>query len=1300
MPENNLDPDQARMTNDALMEMQRAVAMLSASLGGSSARFNANSAAVDSNTKSAQEATKERRAASKTWADSYAAQERWNTLAKGAGNSLISLSNATLATGTTLSKFSGTVDSVGRTMSTFASSFGTVGKVIGLMIEAYTAVTKKTLEYGDNILAAKDGLAAFGASGKFTSQEIMDLGKKAGYTSATIKGWTAAVKTLGTDIIGLSASVNGGVLEFGKLSEMTMEQRENYQALGMSQEDVTQAQADYIKLQVMTGRSLNDQLKTQNGLRKAADEYIVNLNTLAGITGLTIDQAKEVQRQAASHIEFNLRMQALELEKFELAGKNDAESVARRKAIDAEVAGSNKLMLDAQLTGDKTHAANMAHLIGSGGIIDSSNSALLYTSRSAQELLERAKKNEYKEGEAFTDYIKSQSRTIKDFGPTAGALSPDLRKATGMGDLEGMRTIGKYLGKDMAEMYRLRKIEVEKAVAGETPAKNQDAAGLARQKVMEITQAYQAAMDAANARQLEDLKSFLILLEKQAKVYKEVTDAVNGAMKALGSFVGFLNDWLGPNGLLIAGIGSALAVAFGPQLAVMIGKGIWGAFKTAIAAPVATTVAEGAAKAALPVATKVAEGGAAAVKPGFLMSAEEKIAERAARQAADAAKLAGAESTTLGKMAGPMGKVSNVAGKLAVPLAVGAGVYQAATGYNEAAEKERKGEITHAEGNIQKGGAIGEGAGTAGGGLAGASIGAAIGTAIVPVIGTAIGGLVGGLIGAYGGGKLGKEVGKVGGDLLTDKDKKDKESDKDVNMKLTGSFVEMTKVTLAFTNALKEASDALGGMSTGGVTGGTAGGTAGGGGGGRGGGDATGSTSGNGQTAMEKAMAAGYTKEQAAGLVGNLQQESGMNPTARNEREGTQGIAQWRGERLEAFKKKYGKEVMYATLDEQMDFVLHELETTEKKAGNLLKNAKTAAEAAAIVDKFYERSAGTELAKRIANANAIAGKQAIDAANAAATKLPVATAVPAKEEPIITITPTAEFKETSAANTPGKSTVAKTKKKAVAPEHLSGDKGGSAGINLAVPGASSEGIAGEAEAKPAKTGFADKVKSILSMIDLSPKEKGTSKYPIKHTVPKSGDGPSRDFYGAEAIAARAAAKKERESTEAAASVAEDNRKKEVQAEENRKFAEQRAAIKVAIAEGNGNKGPAKTPADIDPKTLLPRTQKLAKGGIVSNTSSGSTVTLGDGPPGHKEAAIPLDPSSIVHKLIQPGSAETLNKASDTMPIPAPVASPMSDMTSGLTVEMVEMLSQKLDTMIDKLSSGNDTQDKILMYSRA
>jgi len=1301
MPENNLDPEQVRMFNESLYEVQRSLSMMGASITGVRTNYNTHTSAVKADTDS-------QRAHTKSLADAYREQERWNNVASNTVRSIEAFASAALSAGTNITKFDGAVGMVGSTITDLAKSLGgKTGLILGLFTEAITAQQKRVMEYGQSLLDAKDELASFGAVGKLTSEQIFEFGKDAGYTSMNMKGYAKAVKSLGVDIIGLSASVNGGVAEFAKLTEMTDEQRLNYQAMGMSIGEVTQSNADFIKLQMMSGRVITEQMKRDGSLKKSMDEYLVTINELTSVTGLQRDQAKSLMEQATSQWQFQLKMIELgekrlkieeRLKDSSLGSAERKELENQRDALKRREDQSVLAVTEARKWGPEQGAVAAKGIATEGVSLDTQMSLMI---PSLNNVIQKTIEGTYTGG----DMARAISQGIRDNIPTYGGTfglvaNQDLTNRTLGINSESLAEFTRRQGlPDYGQGVRKEvRQDVTGAVAGTTPNRTGDPEEKLRLAGIELSLAAQRLSDMASAFEFKYVDKLIAEMKRQY----EFLAAINKYLPAIALSLGVLAT-------LALGAGAVK----GSKALVTGAKALGGALgfgKAAKAAiPVAEKVAEGAAKAALPVATKVAEGGAAAVKPGFLMTAEEKIAERAARQAADAAKLAGAESTTLGKMAGPMGKVSKVAGKLAVPLAVAGGVYQAATGYNEAADEERAGKITHAEGNVKKGGAIGEGVGTAGGGWAGASMGAAIGTAIVPGIGTAIGGLLGGLIGAYGGGKLGKEVGKVGGDLLTDKDK---ESDKDVNMKLTGSFVEMTKVTLAFTKALKEASDALGGMSTGG--GGGTGGTAGGGGGGRGGGDATGSTSSNGQKGMEKAMAAGYTKEQAAGLVGNLQQESGMNPTARNQLEGAQGIAQWRGERLEAFKKKYGKEVMYATLDEQMDFVLHELETTEKKAGNLLKNAKTAAEAAAIVDKFYERSAGTELAKRIANANAIAGKQAIDAANAAATKPPVAaagtkpeetkppvaTAVPAKEEPIITITPTAEFKETSAANTPGKSTVAKTKKKAVAPEHLSGDKGGSAGINLAVPGASSEGIAGEAEAKPAKTGFADKVKSILSMIDLSPKEKGTSKYPIKHTVPKSGDGPSRDFYGAEAIAARAAAKKERESNEAAASVAEDNRKKEVQAEENRKFAEQRAAIKVAIAEGNGNKGPAKTPADIDPKTLLPRTQKLAKGGIVSNSSAGSMVTLGDGPAGHKEAAIPLDPSSIVHKLIQPGSAETLNKASDTMPIPAPVASPMSDMSSGLTVEMVEMLSQKLDTMIDKLSSGNDTQDKILMYSRA
>ena len=212
---------------------------------------------------------------------------------------------------------------------------------------------------------------------------------------------------------------------------------------------------------------------------------------------------------------------------------------------------------------------------------------------------------------------------------------------------------------------------------------------------------------------------------------------------------------------------------------------------------------------------------------------------------------------------------------------------------------------------------------------------------------------------------------------------------------------------------------------------------------------------------------------------------------------------------------------------------------------------------------------------------------------------------------------------------------------------------------------------------------------------IVPEEKKPA-IPVATPVPVA---PAKNAYLEQKAAADAAIQRRREKAAAdeAGRPALELAAKEKQDEENRKIAENRAKINAAIAEPR--KSVLGESPKIDSKTLLPQ-QKLAKGGIVSNSSAGTTVTLGDGPPGHREAAIPLDPSSIVHKLIQPGSAETLKKESTAMTTPVPTVAPPVDMGNGLTVEMVDLLSQKLDTMIDKLSSSNDTQEKILMYSRS
>jgi hypothetical protein len=113
----------------------------------------------------------------------------------------------------------------------------------------------------------------------------------------------------------------------------------------------------------------------------------------------------------------------------------------------------------------------------------------------------------------------------------------------------------------------------------------------------------------------------------------------------------------------------------------------------------------------------------------------------------------------------------------------------------------------------------------------------------------------------------------------------------------------------------------------------------------------------------------GLTAEQAAGIAGNLQIESNFNPRAYKAEENAQGIAQWRGDRLQNFQKTMGKSVLASTLSEQLEFVAKELETKFGAVLRRLRNSSTAKDAAAIIDSGYEISSGAARGQRQTAAN-------------------------------------------------------------------------------------------------------------------------------------------------------------------------------------------------------------------------------------------------------------------------------------------------------------------------------------------
>lgn len=131
--------------------------------------------------------------------------------------------------------------------------------------------------------------------------------------------------------------------------------------------------------------------------------------------------------------------------------------------------------------------------------------------------------------------------------------------------------------------------------------------------------------------------------------------------------------------------------------------------------------------------------------------------------------------------------------------------------------------------------------------------------------------------------------------------------------------------------------------------------------------------------AMARLQSRGWSKEQAAGIVGNLLGESSLNANAVNPGDGADGsdsigLAQWNGPRARALKQfaaDQGKD--WRDLELQLDFIDHEIRTSpsERKAFEALMNAKDV-QSAAEAFIMYERPQGSD--KGVRNAHNYKGR--------------------------------------------------------------------------------------------------------------------------------------------------------------------------------------------------------------------------------------------------------------------------------------------------------------------------------------
>lgn len=107
-----------------------------------------------------------------------------------------------------------------------------------------------------------------------------------------------------------------------------------------------------------------------------------------------------------------------------------------------------------------------------------------------------------------------------------------------------------------------------------------------------------------------------------------------------------------------------------------------------------------------------------------------------------------------------------------------------------------------------------------------------------------------------------------------------------------------------------------------------------------------------------------WSPEQAAGIVANLEAESGFKHKAIGDSGKAFGIGQWHPDRQAKFKQKFGKDIRQSSYQEQLAFVNWELNNNESSAGKKLRQTTTANQAGAIVSRYYERPAAVEAEAR------------------------------------------------------------------------------------------------------------------------------------------------------------------------------------------------------------------------------------------------------------------------------------------------------------------------------------------------
>lgn len=476
-------------------------------------------------------------------------QKQLSSAYQGLKNFSSGVHNAAMEVEGGQSKWSGSFNSVANAASGVAKQFGPLGKAIGYAIDAYNMAAQAVMKQNDAIFKSYNDLGKFGGTLRLSTDQVLTLGIKAGYSSKNLESLYKSAKSLDTGLVQLGGSTSEGIKAFAEVANVGEEARNNFRALGYSQEEVTEMQATYVKQLGATGGLL---AKTPRQLSEESQKYIYNLTALAEITGKSVKEQQKAQEVALQQQNLNAFVNNLEQKRVDaLASGNKAEAERLEKQISSTKAYAAHIVATEDA---ETAAAKLESISTDGAVILGKNNAQLagmgYNFDKVNDALRRGESPMKLYFANAEENNKVQKNARQMFGENLyrlGDVSRGLQQFAGQSNeaRSAQAAYNKYLTLSEEEKRKIDAMTETEAIKALTAGKAETDGRLdAEQKRQEAEMRYRQAVDEFTNILSKGVNPALGMMADILKMVSKGLNALVKGMYYVGDGFDSMKEWL------------------------------------------------------------------------------------------------------------------------------------------------------------------------------------------------------------------------------------------------------------------------------------------------------------------------------------------------------------------------------------------------------------------------------------------------------------------------------------------------------------------------------------------------------------------------------------------------------------------------------------------------------------------------------------------------------------------------------------------------------------------------------------